>query len=94
MWRIKLDICRIPCIKQTHTKQQLLLLPSLLLFHVTSPIQTYVLIWNREILLEVPGQGVEIKAEWHHSQGSHCGTGCHTDAESKIKVMLTREVLK
>lgn len=55
------------------------------------PIQTYVLIRNGEILLKTPGPGVEINAEWHHSQGGHGGTGCHTDAEIKINTMLRRE---
>jgi hypothetical protein len=40
----------------------------------------------------MPGPGVEIKAEGHHSQSSHCGAGCHTDAESKIKMMVRGEL--
>lgn len=55
--------------------------------HYTNPIQTYALVWNGEILLKVPGPGVEEEAEGHHPQGGHCGAGRHTDAASEMKTV-------
>lgn len=47
---------------------------------------SYALVRDGEAVWKSPGPGVDVEAEGHHSQSSHCGAGRHADAEVHISI--------